>query len=100
MTPEITERLNTLGIGVMSEGQNFLFLVRDGCLAIVTRTPWGALGSISGVGVSTDHGLAYLVWREEKAMLVAHEWEGPAEAEDVKRIQQLGNDLKEALELP
>jgi hypothetical protein len=100
VTPEITERLNSRDIGVMSEGQNFLFLVRNGCLAVVSRTPWGALESISGVGISTDHGLAYLVWREERAMLVAHEWEGAAEAEQVQLMQRFAADLKEVLGLP
>ena len=47
----------------------------------------------------TENGLAYLVWRGERPLLVAKESELPAEAEQVERIRKFSGDLKSALGL-
>ena len=100
MTTEITARLEESRIWIMAEGVYFCVFVRDGCVAMVPRTE-NLQGFATGgsTGMSTDKGLAYLVWREEKPMLVGHSFELPAEPDQVERIQQFSADLKTALGL-
>ena len=82
----------------MSEGPRFCLFGRDGCLAVVSRE-CGVLGGIGSTGLALDWGLAYLVWREQRPLLVAQNFEIPAEPEQVEKILRFSADLRVALEL-
>ncbi len=78
----------------------FHIFFREGCLATVPVLP-GGLGyaGVGSSGLSTDDGLMYLVWREEKPFLVGNSREVPALPEQVERVLQFSADLKAALGL-
>ena len=99
MNAEIAARLASAEIWIMTEGMYFSVFVRDGCLAMVPRDDFLGFTSIGSTGLATDDGLLYLVWREEKAMLVGHAVERPAKPEQVERILRFSADLKAALGL-
>jgi len=69
---------------------------RDNLVALVERTSEG-YGSIGGTGVWTERGLAYLVWREERAYLAGKGFEEPATDEQVAAMRRFSEDLKAAL---
>jgi hypothetical protein len=69
---------------------------RDNLVVLVERTPAG-YGSIGSTGVWTERGLAYLVWREERAFLAGKGFEHPATEDEVAAVRRFGEDLKSAL---
>ena len=57
----------------MTEGMYFSVFFREGCVAMVPLTDDGmAYAGIGSSGLSTEEGLAYLVYREQVPMLVGH----------------------------
>jgi hypothetical protein len=66
-----------------------------------TRGNCAAVGherSIGSSGLMIESGFAYLVWREERAYLVAHGGaEQPATDEQIAAIRRFSSDLKQAL---
>jgi hypothetical protein len=62
----------------------------------VERTEAG-FGSIGSTGVMTEAGLAYLVWREGRAVLLGKGSEALAEPAQVEAIRRFSEDLKTAL---
>ncbi len=84
----------------MTEGMYFSVFFREGCVAMVPLTDDGmAYAGIGSSGLSTEEGLAYLVYREQVPMLVGHSFEMPALPEQVAQILRFSSDLKTALEL-
>ena len=96
MNPEIADRLATLQIQILAEADKHFLLARDTCVALVERTAAG-IGSIGSTGMMTEAGLAYLVWREGRAMLVGRGGEQAADATQVEAVRRFSEDLKSAL---
>lgn len=69
---------------------------RDNLVALVERTPEG-YGSIGATGIWTQHGIAYLVWRDGRALLAGKGFEQPASHEEVTAVRRFSEDLKAAL---
>ena len=97
MNPETRSRLDRKNILVAAETRTHYLLVRDECIALVERTAAGC-GSIGGTGILTPHGLAFLVWREGRALLAAKGSEVEAGDELVEDIRRFSQDVKAALE--
>jgi hypothetical protein len=98
MEASLAARLAALDISLMAEAKDYSIFAREGCLALVQRNEAG-FASLGSSGMMTENGLAYLVWRGGRPLLVAKEHELPAEAEQVARIRQFSGDLKSALGL-
>lgn len=98
MSPEIADRLAHQNFQLLSETARHLLFERDGCIALVERTATG-FGSVGSTGVMTVSGLAYLVWRENRAFLAGKAGETPAEPEQVETILRFSRELKAALGL-
>ena len=97
MNPEARSRLDRKNIVVAAETRTHYLLVRGECIALVERTEAGC-GSIGGTGILTPNGLAFLVWRDGRALLAAKGSEveaGDVQVEDIRRFSQ---DVKAALE--
>ena len=98
MSPEIADRLSARNIQVLAEAKKHFLFARETCVALVERTEAG-FGSIGSTGVMTESGLAYLVWRGDRAMLVGKSGEFPADSAHVEAIRRFSNDLKLVLGL-
>ena len=98
MSPEIADRLAGLNIQILAEAKKHFLFARETCIALVERTEAG-LGSIGSTGVMMESGLAYLVWRGDRAMLVGKSGERPADPQQVEAIRRFSNDLKSGLGL-
>jgi hypothetical protein len=98
VNPEIEARLEGFGIGLVAESPAVSIYVRDGCVAMVGRTPGGGL-SLGSTGMMTDNGLAYLVWREGHARLAAKGGDVAAGPGQVEAMRKFSEDLKAALQL-
>jgi hypothetical protein len=96
VSPEIAARLAAMEIRMMAETEAYAIFEREGCLAVVQRNGSGFAAPGSS-GMMTSNGLAYLVWREDRPLLVAKQTELPAEPEQVARIVKFSSDLKSAL---
>ena len=96
MSPEIADRLAGFNIQILAEAKKHFLFARETCIALVERTEAG-LGSIGSTGVMTETGLAYLVWRGDRAILVGKSGEQPADAQQVEAIRRFSNDLKSGL---
>lgn len=100
MKAEIAARLQTSDIQIMTEGMYFSVFFREGCVAMVPMNDEGTgYAGIGSSGLSTDEGLAYLVYRDEMPMLVGHSVDMPALPEQVEKILRFSADLKAALGL-
>ena len=97
MNPEIRSRLEGGNILVAAETTTHYLLVRGECIALVERTASGC-GSIGSTGILTPGGLAFLVWRDGRALLAAKGSEVEAGDEQVADICRFSQDLKAALE--
>jgi len=83
-------RLDDFGITLIAEGQAGSIYVRDNCIAVAAATQ-------GSTGVMTENGIAFLVWRDGRAMLAAKGMETPATPEQVEAIRKFSEDLKTAL---
>ena len=99
MSPEIADRLATLRIQLQAEAKGHCLFSRDLCMAIVERTDSG-FGSIGSTGILTETGLAYLMWRGDRALLAGKVGETAAEPAQVDAIRKFSEDLKAALGNP
>ncbi len=88
--------LASAGIQIVSETPSYAMFARDNLIALVERTARG-YGSIGSTGILTEHGLAYVVWRDGQAWLAGKGFELPAAAEQVEAIRLFSEDLKAAL---
>jgi hypothetical protein len=98
VTPEIEARLQSFGIGLVTESPAVWVFVRDVCVAMAGRGAGGAL-SLGSTGMMTENGLAYLVWREGRPLLAAKGSEVAAAPEQVEAIQRFSGDLTRALQI-
>jgi hypothetical protein len=98
VTAEIAARLAALGIELAAEAEAYSVFARGNCLALVHRTETG-FASLGSSGMMTEAGLAYLVWREDRPLLVGKGIELAAGTGEVDRIRQFSGDLKAALGL-
>jgi hypothetical protein len=96
VTPAIAARLAACRIELLSEAKGFWILARENCIALVQLGDAGVLG-IGSSGLITENGLAYLVWNEGEARLVAKGREVPAQPEQVEAIRHFSKDLKTVL---
>jgi hypothetical protein len=100
VSPEIAARLAGLHIEVVAETQAYCVFTRESCIALANRLPDGGFASPGSSGMTTEHGLAYLVWKDGQPVLAAHGGkESPATEEQVAAIRQFSRDLQKALEL-
>ncbi len=88
--------LTSRGIELLSETPSFAIFARANLIALVERAPSG-YGSIGSTGMMTENGLAYLVWRNGRALLAGKGFELDARDDDVEAIRQFSEDLKSAL---
>ena len=68
--------------------------MRGNCVAAVGGTPTANQGA---TGLMTEHGLAYLVWRDGMALLVSKGSEVAATPQQVDEIRKFTEDLGIAL---
>jgi hypothetical protein len=83
-------RFDDLGIAKVVEGASVSVYSRENCVAMVGTTQ-------GSTGIMTEHGLAFLVWRDGVPILAAKGAEMPATPEQVEAIRQFTEDLKTAL---
>ena len=96
MNAETVSRLQNLEIAWFATEKGYTMFTRANCAAIGHEQASGF--SIGSSGMMTESGFAYLVWREEKAYLVAHGGaETPAGPEQVESVRRFSSDLKRAL---
>jgi hypothetical protein len=89
---ETVSRLQSLDIAWFATEKGYTMFTRGNCAAVAHQQ------SIGSSGLMTENGFAYLVWREERAYLVAHGGaEQPATNEQVEAIRRFSSDLKQAL---
>ena len=98
MTPELAARLAALGIELAAEGKAYSMFTRGNCLALVQHSQAVYTG-IGSSGIVTESGVAYLVWRDERPVLVGKGLELPADAAQVESLRHFSADLKAALGL-
>ncbi len=96
MKPETAARLANHHIQLASETEGHCLFTRENFLALVERSGAG-FGSIGSTGIMTESGLAYLFWRDGRALLKAKGAETEASVAQVEAIQQFSQDLKKAL---
>jgi hypothetical protein len=87
-------RFDDFRIRKVVEGPVVSLYVRGDCAAAVGRTPAISQGA---TGLMTEHGLAYLVWRDGVALLVAKGVEMSATPKQIEEIRQFTEDLTAAL---
>ena len=96
MNPEIAARLASSGIQIVSETRGHYLFSREQFLVLVERKQAG-FGSIGSTGMMTENGLAYLIWREGRALLKGKGTEIEADAEQVEAMRRFSTDLEAAL---
>jgi hypothetical protein len=96
MDPALLSRLERHGIALLSEARAHWLLTRGNLVVLVERTDSGP-GSIGSTGVLTDNGLAFLVWRDARAFLVAKGTEQEATPETIDSIRAFSVDVQAAL---
>ena len=89
MSPDLAARLETVHIQVLAETAGYTLVGRENLVAFVAHS-----GSIGSTGMMTENGLAYLVWREGRAMLASKGVEVPADEADLEAIRGFADDLK------
>jgi len=92
------ERLAAAGIQLLPTdqiGTHFVF-ERDGFVALVERSPDG-FGGIGAPGMLTSAGIAMLVWRGERGVFVAKDFEQEASTDQIQSLRRFDADLKAAL---
>jgi hypothetical protein len=98
VTPEIAARLAAVDIRLMAEAKAYSIFTRGNCLAVAQRDQTG-FSSLGSSGMMTESGLAYLVWREGRPLLVAKQNQIEADPIQIQEINKFSGDLKSALGL-
>jgi hypothetical protein len=94
---DVAADLASTGIELLTETRSHYLVGRANMMALVERTPAGT-GSIGGTGILIERGLAYLVWRDRRAMLAGKGFEVPATDEQLAALRAFSLDLKTALD--
>lgn len=84
-------------IEIVAEAREYRLYARGACVAMVHFTQPGE-ASIGSCGVMTENGLAYLVWREGRPLLISKGAEKPATAEQLEALRRFAEDLKALLQ--
>ncbi|HEY1336539.1 MAG TPA: hypothetical protein VGF59_03475 [Bryobacteraceae bacterium] len=92
MTPEIEARLEKLNIKVLFPAKELALLGREDLMSLVSNN-----GSIGSTGMMTEHGFAFIVWKQGQAYMAAKGVETPATEEQVERVRQFSEDVKSAM---
>jgi hypothetical protein len=95
VTAELVARLAVYRIELLSEAKEFSIVARQDCFAMLHTAR--DLPGIGSSGMMTENGLAYLVWREGEARLVAKGSDVAADAAQIEAIRRFSEDLKRAL---
>jgi hypothetical protein len=90
------QRLAQAGIHLLAETKTHYLLARDRFLVLVERTESG-FGGMGSTGVWTEHGLAYLVWRGERAFLVTKGHEQAAASEEVEAVRRFSAEVRDLI---
>jgi hypothetical protein len=88
-----SESLAASGILLAAETETHYLFTRDNCIALVERRA----SSIGSTGILTEHGIAYLIWRDGQAFLKSKAAEAPASADEVAAVQSFSQDLAAAI---
>jgi hypothetical protein len=91
VTPESAARLAGFGIELAAEARDYCLFVRGNCMAL----SYG--GSLSSSGMMTESGLAYLITRGGRHLLVSKGGETVATPDQVETIRRFSEDLAAAL---
>jgi hypothetical protein len=94
--PETAARLAHKQIQLVSETGGHCLFTRENFVALVERGEAG-FGSIGSTGIMTDRGLAFLVWRDGRALLQAKGALIEPDSQQVESIRRFSEDLKKAL---
>ena len=92
MTPEIEARLEKLNIKVLFPAKELTLLGRDDLMSVVSKN-----GSIGSTGIMTEHGFAFIVWKQGRAFMAAKGVETAATDEQVERVRRFSEDVKSAM---
>jgi hypothetical protein len=98
VTADLEARLQSFGIGLVTESPAVSIFTREMCVAMVGRGP-GGVPSLGSTGMMTENGLAYLIWRDGQPRLAAKGSDVAAGQEQVEAIRRFSEDLKAALQL-
>jgi hypothetical protein len=97
LEPVILERLEALGIRLLTpDAKTHYLFARDQFFALVERRGDGAV-NVGSTGLWTGAGMAFLVWREDRAFFAAKGSEAPAEPGQVEELRRFSGDLQRAL---
>ena len=96
MTETARQKLAQVGIQLAAETETHFLFTRDQCLALVWRRG-ESFGSAGSTGILTEHGLAYLVWRDDRAFLKSKAAETPADEAQIVAVRRFSRDLESAL---
>ena len=97
MLEQKLEKLVAAGISLVpADLKKHVILERDGFVALVERYE-DNLGQVGAAGLLTEHGLAPLVWREQKAFFVVRTFQQEATPDQVSTLRQFQADLESAL---
>jgi hypothetical protein len=94
VNPETAARLAELNIQLAAQTKDYCLFARENCLALA-QLAGESFSSIGASGIMTENGIAYLVWREGRAVLAAHGGqEQTATPEQVETVRRFSEDLK------
>ena len=80
-------------IQLIAETKEYRIYARENCVAMVHFTQSGD-SSIGSSGMMTESGVAYLMWRGDKPVLVGKGVEAIATEEQVEALRRFSEDLK------
>jgi hypothetical protein len=80
-------------IEIIAETKEYRLYARENCVAMVHFTQSGD-ACIGSSGIMTESGLAFLLWREGRPLLVSKGGETPAAPEQVEALRRFAEDLK------
>ena len=84
-------------IQLIAETKEYRIYGRENCVAVVHFTQSGD-AAIGSSGIMTENGLAYLVWRGEKPLLMGKGVELDAAPEQVDTLRRFSEDLKNLIQ--
>jgi hypothetical protein len=93
MHQSVEARLAAAGIRLAVETASHYLFTRDNFMVLLERRT----NSVGSTGMLTEHGLAYLIWRDGRAYLKSKGAENPATDEQIAAIRQFSSDVKAAL---
>ncbi len=93
LEPILKSRLAAARIELLAQTESHILFTRDNFIALIERSS----GTVGSTGMLTEHGLAYLVWRDGQAYLKSKSAEVIATEEQVTAIRSFSRDLQSAM---